>query len=39
MNKKISKLETHSSAIRTVAAFSGLELNIVVAEFEQKFAV
>lgn len=32
-----SKMEKHSAAIRTTAAFSGLELEGVMVEFEKRF--
>ncbi|WP_455220497.1 hypothetical protein [Kaarinaea lacus] len=32
-----SKMEKHNAAIRTTAAFSGLELEGVMIEFEKRF--
>ena len=34
-----SKLEKHSAAIRTTAAFSGLALEAVITEFEKRIHV
>ena len=37
MNNQTSKIKNHAAAIRTIAAFSGLEINTVIAEFERRF--
>lgn len=38
MNNQPSKIETHTTAIGTVAKFSGLDLNTVVTNFKQRFS-